>query len=587
LYFAKTGVIFFRIISGEKEMMFLLRRLRRMMTPQEKFRLLLIVLLMTLAALAEVIGTGLLIPLVAVLVDADLLEQNVYLNFLYRHAPVSGHHAFMLWSALLAALAFLFKNVYIGWVIHLQAKFVYERHAAWSDRVFANLLKTGYPYHLEHSSAELNAKLNRVVWVCDGILLPLLLILSDSLAIAALTGVMLFLIPGTALSAIAMMGVAAVLFYLPFRRCNRALSEASLALDKKLSAVRLDSLRGVKDIKAAAREDFFIAMHRKPLRSWQTVRQRLYWLGQLPRLGLETLTVVLAMGIFAAMVACRWPVATIALVFGLLTAVMLRVLPALSRIHYNLTLLRQVEAPFREFCDDLLKIAPEVTRDAPGRPYRLEKTLEIRDLSFGYQDDRMIFEHWNLTIPAHSCTALVGPTGGGKTTLADLVLGLLAPRQGVILADGRDIREDLARWRQITAYVPQSVCLLDDTIRANVAFGVPREEVDDAAVLAALTDARLADTVAALPDGLDTLVGDNGAALSGGQRQRLGIARALYRKPELLILDEATSALDQTTESEVVAALEHLRGKLTMLVIAHRLSTIESCDRKITVGMEK
>ena len=567
--------------------MFLLCQLRKLIAPREKRRLLLIVFLMTLSALAEVAGTGLLIPLVAVLVDSNLLEQNVYLNFLYRHAPVSGHHAFMLWSALLAALAFLAKNVYIFLVIRLQAKFVYDRHAEWSDRLFTNLLKTDYFRHTEYSSAELNAKLGRVAWVCDGMLLPLLLVLSDCLAIAALTGVMLFLIPGTALTAMVMLGAVGALFYLPFRRVNRRLGEESLALDRKLARIRQDSLRGIKDIKAAALEDYFIAVHREPLRAYLAVRRRFYQFGQLPRLGLETLTVVLAMVIFAGMVAFGWPAATIALVFGLLTAVMLRILPALSRIHYNLTLLRQIEAPFREFCGDLTGMVPETTGTASGQPYRLEQALEIRDLTFGYREDRRIFDHWNLTIPARSCIALTGPTGGGKTTLADLVLGLLTPRQGTILADGRDIREDLGQWRKITAYVPQSVYLLDDTIRANVALGVPRDAVDDAAVLEALAAARLADMVAALPDGLDTKIGDNGVTLSGGQRQRLGIARALYRKPSLLILDEATSALDQETEAEVVAALEQLRGKLTMLVIAHRLSTIESCDRKVVIAGTK
>ena len=565
----------------------ILTLLRKLLTPRDKFRLLLIGLLMALSALAEVIGTGLLIPLVAVLVDDKLLEQNVYVNFLYRCSPVTGYRAFMLWSAFLAAAAYFVKNLYIYLVIRLQARFVYNRHAEWSLRLFSSLLKTGYAYHLEHSSAELNAKLCRVNWVCEGVLLPLLMVFSDSLAIAALTGVMLVLIPGTALTALGLLGVLGTLFYLPFRRINRNLGENMLALDRKLSAVRLDSLRGIKDIKAAGLEDHFIAMFREPLRADLAVLRCIYHFGQLPRLGLETLTVMLAMAIFAAMVLLNWPAATIALVFGLLTAAMLRILPALSHIHYNLTRLRQVEAPFREFCDDLTGIEPELTGNEPEKPYHLEKSLEIRDLSFGYREDKLIFDHWDLTIPAFSSTALVGPTGGGKTTLADLVLGLLTPQNGAILADGRDIREDLVRWRKMTAYVPQSIYLLDDTVRANVAFGVPREEIDDAAVRAALEAAQLADTVASLPQGLDTMVGEGGVTLSGGQRQRLGIARALYRKPSLLVLDEATSALDQATEAEVVAALEHLRGKLTMLVIAHRLSTIESCDRKITIGESK
>ena len=568
--------------------MFFIRKIRMLLTPKDKYQLLGIAVLMTVSALLEVVGTGLLIPLVAMLVNADLLEQNAYLHLLYRWAPVSGHRGFMLWSAFLAALAFVGKNIYIFWVIHVQSEFVYARQGEWGDRLFRNLLKTSYAYHCTHSPADLNAKLNRVSWVCDSLLQPALLILSDVLAVLALTLVMFWLTPGTACAAALALVVFSLVFYLPFRSVNRGLGARFVACDRELSRIRLDGLRGIKDIKAAGLEDWFIQHHERSQRRFLRVLRRFYQLGQLPRLGLESLTIVLAMGVFAGMVWLRMPVSSIALVFGLLTAVMLRVLPALSRIHYNLNRLRQAERALEDFCRDLTELTAEpAAEDADAEPFHLRQALEIRDLSFGYRPDRPVLEHFQLTLPAGSCTALTGPTGGGKTTVADLVLGLLTPREGAILADGRDIREDLAGWRKITAYVPQFIYLLNDTVRANVAFGVPPDEVDEARFRAALEAAQLTETVAALPNGADTVIGDNGVGLSGGQRQRLGIARALYRRPQLLILDEATSALDQQTEADVVAALEHLRGKLTMLVIAHRLSTIETCDRRVEIPGRK
>ena len=198
--------------------------------------------------------------------------------------------------------------------------------------------------------------------------------------------------------------------------------------------------------------------------------------------------------------------------------------------------------------------------------------------------DKPVFDNFSLKVPAFSSLAVVGPTGGGKTTLADLIVGLYQPDSGRICFDGVDVTEKAHARREIIGYVPQYVFAVNGSIRENVALGIDPQEIDDNKVMKVLQMAHLRDWVESLPDKLDAQIGDSGVNLSGGQRQRLGIARALYREPELLILDEATSALDEASENAVVEALETLHGKLTMLVIAHRLSTIEHCEAKITVG---
>lgn len=561
-----------------------IRKIRVLLTPRDKYRLLGISILMGGAALAEVVGAGVLMPLVAIVVNTQLLEQNAYLNFFYRCSPFQSHTGFMVWSALLAAMVFLVKNIYMFLVIRIQAAFVYARQAEWSERLFRTLLQTDFSYHLQHSSAELNARLARVGLVCDGTLLPLMMLAGDALAVLALVAVMFWLIPGTVGIALGGLLLLGMLFYWPFRRINQRLSRAFVAYDRDVSDTRLDGLRGVKDVKAAGAEGFFARRYSGQSKRFAAVQCRLYQLGQLPRLALETLAVLLAMGIFAGMVLAEMPIGTIALIFGLLTAVMLRVLPALSRIHYNLMRLRQVGAAFDELYDDLTALRPEQDREAHSTmEFHLKQQLEIQNLTFGYPAKKPLFKEFNLLIPARSSVALVGQTGGGKTTLADLLLGLLRPQGGAILTDGADIHQGVAAWRRITAYVPQFIYLLNDTVAANVAFGVPRGEISLDRVWKALQLAQLEDTINALPDGLMTSIGDNGMKLSGGQRQRLGIARALYREPELLILDEATSALDQETESAIVEALENLHGRLTTIVIAHRLSTVEKCDMKVTI----
>ncbi|MBO5762689.1 MAG: ABC transporter ATP-binding protein [Lentisphaeria bacterium] len=303
----------------------------------------------------------------------------------------------------------------------------------------------------------------------------------------------------------------------------------------------------------------------------------MYRIGQLPRLMLETSAMLVALAFFAIMLYWGYSEARIQINFVMLVVVMARALPSLGRMHYNLTQIRQTLPLLESVYPDLLLNPPQP--DPTVAPLPLDQSLELQQITFRYPNGKQIFDRYSCTVRACESVAVIGKTGRGKTTVADLLLGLLQPDSGKILADGVDIATAPDRWRKSIGYVPQHIVLLNSSIRENIAFGVPPELIDDAKVLRALRRAQLLDFVNTLPEGLDFFVGDNGNRLSGGQRQRLGIARALYSEPRLLVLDEATSALDTDTESAVVAALNELRGSLTMIVIAHRLTTIEQCDR--------
>ena len=218
------------------------------------------------------------------------------------------------------------------------------------------------------------------------------------------------------------------------------------------------------------------------------------------------------------------------------------------------------------------------TKEQNYSPVSLEKEIRVEDLTFSYPDaEEPVLSHVNVTIPKNKSVAFIGPSGAGKTTMVDLILGVLKPQEGKITVDGRNISESYRGWHDKIGYIPQTIYMLDDTIRNNIAFG-KGEDVRDEDIWEALRQAQLDEFVSSLEDGLDTMIGEAGVRLSGGQRQRIGIARALYRKPEVLVLDEATSALDTETEAAVMEAIDGLQGTLTMLIIAHRLSTIKNCD---------
>jgi ABC-type multidrug transport system fused ATPase/permease subunit len=260
-----------------------------------------------------------------------------------------------------------------------------------------------------------------------------------------------------------------------------------------------------------------------------------------------------------------------------------RMLPSFNRITGNIGSIMFDKPSIDSVYHDLVEIEELMARrriaEEKTNKIILNDKLQVENISFHYpENETYVLRNASLIINKNQSVALIGTSGAGKTTMVDIILGLLEPQEGKIMVDGIDIWTHMESWHQSIGYIPQSIYLMDDTIRANIAFGVPENDVDDAAIAVALKEAQLNQFVDSLPEGLNTVIGDRGVKLSGGQRQRIGIARALYRNPEVLILDEATSALDNETEREVMAAIDGLHGQRTMIVIAHRLTTIRNCD---------
>ena len=558
--------------------------LRVLLKRSDKIKLLVIAVLTSISALWEVAGIGLVIPVVAAVVNPELLEQNVYLKTFYELSPFREQRSFMLFTAALLVINFAAKNLFALLVLRMQRDLIYRKQQELSERLFVKFMKAEYSFMVEYSPAELNARINRVGLICEGTLMPMLSIVSDALAIAALTAALLFFMPLTLTAALVVLLVLALIFYLPFRRLNTFLSGEYLHCDNTVNRDRISAFTGIKTLKISNCEDYFIRKFASDYKKFTSVAGRIFLLGQIPRLGLEFLAILLAMGIFCCMVAGNVASGSIVLNFALLTAAMARILPSLSRMHYNLTRLRQVDKLFESLYNDLC-VENRISRNVDGEnDITLDEALEIKDLEFAYLDGKVVFSKFNCRIPAHTSAAVVGATGSGKTTLADLIVGLYQPQHGSITFDGVDWSKNPEKIREITAYVPQYVFLMDGSIKENIALGMALEKIDEEKLQKVLELANLSEWVNSLPENVNTTVGENGVKLSGGQRQRLGIARALYREPELLILDEATSALDNASENAVVEALETLHGTVTMLVIAHRQSTIEHCEQIIHIG---
>jgi len=557
-------------------------KLRILLSPADKWRLLGIVALMAVLAAQEIAGLGMLMPLVALFTKPELLTQNRFLNFLNDVPMFSDRRIFLLCICAAAGLIYLLKTLMSIAVIRLQSRFIARQQKELCDRLYRRVMNAPFGFHLQHGSGELVTIMSRAIDLGAELLFPLMLVATDLVMVTALSLVLVLLMPVVTLSCVAVFLVLGAAVYFPLRSLNIRIGERQARGELESRRRMLAGFFGVKSVKAMHREKHFTDSYAAALDEWLPQRAKLFALGQLPRLSMELIAIVTALVVFAAMALLGMPDGTLLLSFSLLIAAMSRMLPAFSRIHYNLVRALQNRYAFDSVMSWLDIADEEADSDKP--PLTLNEGIEFRHVSFAYPGrGESVVRDFDLKIPARSSVAFTGVTGGGKSTLADILLGLLKPQSGGVFADGREIGENLASWRSLVGFVPQHIYLIDDTIGANVVFGAPGE-ADADRVKAALETAQLSEFVKTLPDGVDTVIGENGIRLSGGQRQRLGIARALYGNPELLIMDEATSALDDNTEQELVSALDALRGKLTIVTIAHRLSTIEKCDFRICVG---
>jgi ATP-binding cassette subfamily C protein len=408
-------------------------------------------------------------------------------------------------------------------------------------------------------------------------------LISELFIVAGILSILVVQLPAAAF--VAAGAAAAIMMSLLWTTQNRHVVWAALLHKQSVQLLQSSrqSLAAVKEAKILGRESYFVqrfAASRVAAARLDILRQTLE---SVPRLVVETAFVVaLAMVILAAWLR---PLGSVSLLstLGIFAYGGLRLLPSLHLIVYRFNRIGSGKAAVDLISNDWHNLAPGVDSGAgSGDMPALAGDIVFDRVSFSYEGAAALaLNDISLVIQRGESVGIVGPTGAGKSTLIDLMLGLLEPSSGAIRVDGVNIHSGLRAWQSQIGYVPQSIYLTDDTIRRNIALGVDDAEIDEAQVREAAGAAQLEGFLASLPDGLDTLTGERGVKLSGGERQRIAVARALYRRPSILIFDEATAALDNATERELTATVQGLHGRATLIFIAHRLTTVEACDRLI------
>jgi ATP-binding cassette subfamily C protein len=555
-------------------------------------RWLLLLPLMAIAALIEAAGALAVFGLLRLVIDPEQVKTAPVVSGVWRLAgEPSDARSVVALLALGIGVFYLLRAAFIAWAEWVRQGVVYESSALAAERLLSRYLAADYLFHVRRRSASLIEPMTRASDIAFDLAAGSAVnIFAEAVIIAALAAVLIVSAPPVTLVTVAIvLGLVLVPVVLT-RRAWVSIGESERALHQQQLHVLQQSLGAIKDVKVTGRQPLFEEQFRHVKRELGATKQRRAAAATLARVGVEaTLIISMLIVVFLVMRANVSSADTVS-VLALFAYTGFRVVPSANRIMLNVGYLREARPWVRVMDDDMRKL-----RAAPPRPFEpgpplLQQSLVCEDVSFRYEDAAPpALQQVSFAIARGQSIGIVGPTGSGKSTLVDVLLGLLTPTSGRVLVDGEPLEGRERLWQRQIGYVPQDVYLLDDTLRRNIAFGIPDGAIDDRRLASAVMQARLDEVVAGMPQQLDTVVGENGVRLSGGQRQRVAIARALYHDPPVLVFDEATAALDNQTEREVTEAIAHLRqghggqvhGARTVIAIAHRLSTVKDCDQLI------
>lgn len=564
------------------------KKLSYIFSKRDKYKIALLLCIMVAGSFLELLGVAVFQPFVNIIMMPDSIQENPYLARIYQMFGCSTTESFLTVVALGIIVIYVVKNVYLWVEQNLIMKFTYGMQQKLSTRLLTTYLSEPYTFHLNKNIAELQRSMQEDTGLFTQVLMHTLQLVAE-VVVCIVLGVYLFTVSNSiTVVIVGLLILCVVLFTKITKRFTEQLGKEAQVYKGKLYQWVNQSLGGVKEVKVLNREEFFVSSYKKYYGLYIKGVRINRLLSITPKYMVEAVCMT---GLLIAII--------IKLNFGhgelenfipqlaTFAVAAFRLLPSVGRINEHVNNILYAVPSVDLIYGDLKGIEDyqESKGEEEGKEWSFEHGITAKHITYAYPNtDTNVLEDANCVIPKGKTVAFIGSSGAGKTTMADIILGLLAPQRGKILVDDIDVFKNLTMWHHQIGYIPQVIYLSDDTIRNNIAFGIHEDHIDEEAVRTALKKAQLAEFVDTLPDGLDTIVGDRGVRLSGGQRQRIGIARALYHDPEILVLDEATSALDNETETAVMEAIESLQGSKTMIIIAHRLTTIQNADIIYEVG---
>ena len=571
-----------------------LGKFNKLLNAKQKSRLAVLGLVTVIGAFLEVIGVSLMLPLITAIMQPDIITSNKYIAYICNTLDLHSHRTFVIVCIVAVIFVFIFKDFFLMMQYYIQARFVCNNQFAMQQKMLSGFLNRPYEFFLNAESGEILRVVQSDVPATYALLTTVLGMFTESVVALAISVTIFIIDPLMTTFVIVMMAVVVIAISKLVKPVLKKKGEEQLINNSLMYKWLIQGITGIKEIKVGGKENFFkenFEISGKKYISaekWRTV------FSNIPRLMIEMVSVCSTLAFIAFMIYKGREIETLVPTLGAFAMAAMKLMPSANRIVaginqvvFQLPSLNKLLEDIEMFEEDEKKYSSyrKNNSDKALKALTFNDKIELKNITYSYQNsDRLILDKANMIIPIGKSIGIVGASGSGKTTAVDILLGILLAKEGEVLTDGINVMEHYSEWLSNIGYIPQSIFMLDDDIKSNVAFGVKKEEQDEERVWEALREAQLESFVRGLKDGIHTQIGERGMRLSGGQKQRIGIARALYSNPAVLVFDEATSALDSETEAAVMSSINGLHGKKTMIIIAHRLQTIKECDMVYRVG---
>ncbi len=567
-----------------------IRKFRELLDARERRNAVILFVMMLVTGVMEALGVASIMPFLSVLSNPEMIQKSQILSRIYRGIGFSSTDAFLFFLGVIVFGVVVFGLFLKAVTQYALARFTHMRNYSLSSRLLNHYLEKPYSWFLNRHSADLGKSiLSEVGQVINQALIPVTQLIAQAVIAFCLIALLLAIDPLVALFAALLLGGGYTGIYLLLRKYLSRIGADRVQANKERFQIAQEALGGIKEVKAAGLEWGYLKSFLKPAHRFAKHQAGNMIAGKIPRFVLEAFAFGGVLVVVLFVLAVRGgDLDRVLPTLGVFAFAGMRLLPAMQQVYQNATKLRFGKPALDSLHADMFKFGNDTLttnfqRAAESEvPLPIRTQLELKDIYFTYPGaTQPAVRNLNFSITANTTVGLAGSTGAGKTTAVDLIMGLLTPDQGELIVDGTPITpKNVRSWQRSLGYVPQHIFLADDTIAANIAFGVPQNKIDMSAVEQAARTAELHEfVITELPNGYETTVGERGVRLSGGQRQRIGIARAMYHDPDVLILDEATSALDNLTEKAVMDAVHNLNKQKTIILIAHRLSTIQKSDQ--------
>ena len=543
--------------------------------------LLFVLIQIVVGSILEMFGVTAILPLISLAVNPNKIYENDFLYGISKYVRFNDSYSYFVFLSIMLIFIYFVKNMYVIWMNNNIYRFAYKNQKELACRLLTSYLRQPYSFFVNHNSADFIRNLNEdTIYFFETVIATLQF--AAEIMVCAMLGITL-LVMDTTLT-LGMIIILLLFFLIVFRKLKRNLEKKGTrcrGYRAEMNKWILQATGGIKETKILEKEQFFIEKYEGLYNYFAEDYRRYKMYAFLPRPLMESVSVCALLLIVVIKIINGADMTVFVPILSVFAVAVFRMLPSFNRLATYVSQIMFNKASVEAIYNDLKEFETEeefpIEEKIKDIPFINE--IRLKDICFRYPDaEEDVVSDVELVIPKGKSVAFIGASGAGKTTLADIILGVLSAQKGNILVDGQPIDAMSREWHKKVGYIPQTIFLMDDTVRNNIAFGIESSKINESQLEKAIDGAQLKEFIDSLPEGLNTEIGERGVRLSGGQRQRIGIARALYFNPEILVLDEATSALDNDTESAVMEAIDNLAGTKTLLIIAHRLTTIKNCD---------